>query len=192
MFERSESTIRKDRGFRDAATGDFLSFSELKQKSTAGSWTLSNDFGIGPRQTVAIVAQNSVSYPIALMAASHSGATVTTLPGEAKQQDLAYFFHEASVKLVFSDIAALTQVQEAAQSIGLPSTNIIVLETGQHGQGSLDDLISKGIRKRQQSTTPTTDPASCAFLAFTSGTTSKPKAVSRCSFSNGSMTRTLS
>lgn len=127
---------------------------------------------------MAIVAHNSVSYPVALMAVGRLGATVTALPAEAKHEDLAYFFQESLAEVFFADSGALAEVQKAAQSMGLPASSAILLDGRQDGILSLKHLIQQGKVSKMVVSPAASRKSSCAFLAFTSGTTSRPKAVS--------------
>lgn len=170
------------RGFRDSTTGAFLSHKDLKSIATSTSTLLSRDYDLKPGQTVAIVSRNLLWYPAAMLAASRLGAVVTTLPAEAKKDDLVYFFRNSGAVLVFSDDTALDQVKAACQVVGLSTDRVIRLEGLRSEDSTFQALIH-----RAESLDPATHaepwaPSShgdspCAFLVFSSGTTGKPKAV---------------
>ncbi|KAI8649664.1 hypothetical protein NCS55_01467000 [Fusarium keratoplasticum] len=170
------------RGFRDSTTGAFLSYRDLKSIATSTSTLLSRDYDLKPAQTVAIVSRNLFWYPAAMLSASRLGAVVTTLPAEAKKDDLVHFFRNSRAVLIFSDDTALDQVKAACQVVGLSTNKVIRLE----GLRS-EDSTFQALLHRAEALDPATYarpwvPSShgdspCAFLSFSSGTTGKPKAV---------------
>ncbi|UPL03165.1 hypothetical protein LCI18_014099 [Fusarium solani-melongenae] len=170
------------RGFRDSTTGAFLSYKDLKSVATSTSTLLSRDYDLKPGQTVAIVSRNLFWYPAAMLSASRLGAVVTTLPAEAKKDDLVHFFRSSRAVLIFSDDTALDQVKAACQVVGLSTKKVIRLE----GLRS-EDSTFQALLHRAETLNPATyarpwvpsnhDDSPCAFLSFSSGTTGKPKAV---------------
>lgn len=106
------------------------------------------------------------------MAASRLGAIVTLLPSEAKEADLAYYFRESGTRLVFSDDEALGQVREACKSVQLHESRILPLT-----KAGIGHLVGRGHMKVKAWSPTDRASSTCAFLAFTSGTTGKPKAV---------------
>lgn len=172
--------LSHDHGFRDASTGEFVSHSALKDAATAASYMLHHQYRLKPQETVAIVSRNALDYPIAVMAASRLGAVVTALSPEAREEDLVYFFQQSSTVLVFADVDAWERVHSAAKSTSLDESRIIPIgEAGGRSLPTLQRLIGRaGSVQPVKAWKPSAKSNSiCAFLAFTSGTTGRPKAV---------------
>jgi 4-coumarate--CoA ligase len=67
---RPESEVR---GFRDGASGQFISYYTLKGLSRAGSVGLQKQHQLRPGDAVCIFGLNSIWYPVALFSALHAG-----------------------------------------------------------------------------------------------------------------------
>ncbi|KAF4468992.1 phenylacetyl- ligase [Fusarium albosuccineum] len=170
------------RGFRDSTTGAFLSYKDLKSVTTSVSTLLSREYDLKSGQAVAIVSRNLLWYPAAMLSASRLGAVVTTLPAEAKKDDLVYFFRNSRAIMVFSDDTALDQVKAACQEIGLSANKVIRLEGLRSEDNTFQALLQQAETLDPANYTQSWAPDSqedspCGFLSFSSGTTGKPKAV---------------
>lgn len=184
MFNQTTS-LPTDRGFYDADTGNLLSLADLRRQSTFVSEGLTLLHAISPHQTVAIVARNCITYPLALLSASRIGAAVTCLPNEAQPDDLAYYFKASNTVFVFADATTVDRVKQACESVGIRGDKVVRLDDGAGDREAMTigDLAAEGkqMEVEGQSVVPWTPekPADqiCGFLNFSSGTTGRPKAV---------------
>ncbi|KAF5566247.1 phenylacetyl ligase [Fusarium napiforme] len=178
----ADPALSQTRGFHDSATGEFLSFHDLKSIAIVVSTILYQEYDVRPGQKIAIIGQNSIWYPVAMLAASRLGAVVTLLPPGSMKNDLVYFLITSKTTLVFTDEDAMGEVTAACNAIGIPSKNVLRLDGPDNQANSLHDL-----RQRGESLYPSSyseswgpkynEPSPCAFLSWSSGTTGKPKAV---------------
>lgn len=179
----ADQTLSQTRGFHDSATGEFLSYHDLKHIATTVSTILYQEYDVRPRQKIAIIGQNSIWYPVAMLAASRLGAVVTLLPPGSMKDDLIYFLGTSKTALVFTDTSAADEVKAACKSLGLSPRKLLRLDGSKGEENSLQNLRQRGESLYPSSYTTSWEPrytekSPCAFLSWSSGTTGKPKAVS--------------
>ncbi|ENH74872.1 4-coumarate--CoA ligase-like 5 [Fusarium oxysporum f. sp. cubense race 1] len=177
-----EPPLSQTRGFHDSATGEFLSFHDLKSIATIVSTILHREYDVRPGQKIAIIGQNSIWYPVAMLAASRLGAVVTLLPPGSMRDDLMYFLGTSKTALVFTDEGTVDEVTAACKAIGLSAKNILRFDGSKDETNSLQNLRQRGESLYPSSYTKSWEPkyneaSPCAFLSWSSGTTGKPKAV---------------
>src|ERR1700744_1983788 len=85
LFESKHSVLHgrppaEVRGFRDGVTGQFISYSELRDLSTAACIALSRQYRLQPGQTVCILGLNSIWYPVALFSILRAGVYLSSGP----------------------------------------------------------------------------------------------------------------
>ncbi|RKL19142.1 hypothetical protein BFJ68_g3417 [Fusarium oxysporum] len=180
----ADPALSQTRGFHDSATGEFLSFHDLKSIATIVSTILHREYDVRPGQKIAIIGQNSIWYPVAMLAASRLGAVVTLLPPGSMRDDLMYFLGTSKTALVFTDEGAVDEVTAACKAIGLSAKNILRFDGSKDETNSLQNLRKRGESFYPSSYTKSWEPkyneaSPCAFLSWSSGTTGKPKAVSQ-------------
>ncbi|CVL03459.1 hypothetical protein FPRO04_09749 [Fusarium proliferatum] len=178
----ADQALSQTHGFHDSATGEFLSYHDLKHIATTVSTILYQEYDVRPGQKIAIIGQNSIWYPVAMLAASRLGAVVTLLPPGSMKDDLIYFLGTSKTALVFPDTGAADEVKAACKSIGLSPRNILRLDGSKGEENSLQNLRQRGESLYPSSYTTSWEPrytekSPCAFLSWSSGTTGKPKAV---------------
>ncbi|KAG5808559.1 hypothetical protein H9Q74_002516 [Fusarium xylarioides] len=178
----ADPALSPTRGFHDSATGEFLSFYDLKSIAIIVSTILYQEYDVRPGQKIAIIGQNSIWYPVAMLAASRLGAVVTLLPPGSSKDDLMYLLGTSKTVLVFTDEAAVGEVTAACKAIGLSAKNILRLDGSKDDTNSLQSLRQRGDFLYPSSYAKSWEPkynekSPCAFLSWSSGTTGKPKAV---------------
>ncbi|EGU81589.1 hypothetical protein FOPG_09185 [Fusarium oxysporum f. sp. conglutinans race 2 54008] len=178
----ADPALSQTRGFHDSATGEFLSFHDLKSIATIVSTILHREYDVRPGQKIAIIGQNSIWYPVAMLAASRLGAVVTLLPPGSMRDDLMYFLGTSKTALVFTDEGTVDEVTAACKAIGLSAKNILRFDGSKDETNSLQNLRQRGESLYPSSYTKSWEPkyyeaSPCAFLSWSSGTTGKPKAV---------------
>lgn len=174
------------RGFRDAATDSYVSFQTIKEQAIHCASALAVVYGLKAQEKVAVLAQNSISYTVAVFAAERLGATVTALPSMAMSQDIAHYLAASGARIVFYDQSTAAEVASAWKGFGAPPYTLVSLDgmVDDSTAPSLHRLVLEGSLLDEKAQTPAwTVPQGqsnknvCAFLAFSSGTTGKPKAV---------------
>ncbi|KAH7194687.1 hypothetical protein DER44DRAFT_903308 [Fusarium oxysporum] len=178
----ADPALSQTRGFHDSATSEFLSFHDLKSIATIVSTILHREYDVRPGQKIAIIGQNSIWYPVAMLAASRLGAVVTLLPPGSMRDDLMYFLGTSKTALVFTDEGTVDEVTAACKAIGLSAKNILRFDGSKDEINSLQNLRQRGESLYPSSYTKSWEPkyyeaSPCAFLSWSSGTTGKPKAV---------------
>ncbi|KAK2689096.1 hypothetical protein V3481_006242 [Fusarium oxysporum f. sp. vasinfectum] len=178
----ADPALSQTRGFHDSATGEFLSFHDLKSIATIVSTILHREYDVRPGHKIAIIGQNSIWYPVAMLAASRLGAIVTLLPPGSMRDDLMYFLGTSKTALVFTDEGTVDEVTAACKAIGLSAKNILRFDGSKDETNSLQNLRQRGESLYPSSYTKSWEPkyyeaSPCAFLSWSSGTTGKPKAV---------------
>jgi len=125
--------------------------------------------GVGPGDRVAIFAHNGMDYLLALFGIWRIGA-ISALVNVQFAHELDYYYadHTPSVVIYTHDMAAA--VRRAAQSCG-SVRHLVCMDGPQDGALSLPELLAARLQ-------PPPDPgqeSAIAHLAYTSGTTGKPK-----------------
>ncbi|CAK7228512.1 hypothetical protein SBRCBS47491_006929 [Sporothrix bragantina] len=188
FFERTDSSgatiiSRNRNGFRDAVTNKHTSYQEIKTRAIHCSSALAASHNLQPQQTVAVIAQNSVNYAVATFAAGRLGATVSALASQALSQDIAHYLEASSARIVFYDRSTEQEVIKSWKGPGAPPYTVISLDSAPGaGKLSLNQLIEDGASLTNQAPVwqlprGQSNKNVCAFLAFSSGTTGKPKAI---------------
>lgn len=140
----------------DASTGERLDYRALARAVSAGA-DLLRGRGVGPGDTVALIAHNEPYYAVALHAALHAGATVmTTSPLQTPEE-----IHRR---------LAVTRSRLLIADDGVPGRNVPLVR--------LRDLRAAAARPGHDATPPApVAPDSTALLLFSSGTTGSAKPV---------------
>lgn len=94
---------------------------------------------------------------------------------------MAYALKVAKTRILLTLPSSLTVALAAAEAVGLPKRNVLLLEGKVKGFTSIQDLIEDGLKlpctKPYQIPHGSTNKEICGYLNFSSGTTGLPKAV---------------
>ncbi|KIW82269.1 hypothetical protein Z517_05296 [Fonsecaea pedrosoi CBS 271.37] len=180
LFETSHTPpgVKPTGGFRDASTDQFLSFDDIRRLATRFSTILYHKYGLRAGDGVCVFASNTIWYPIAMFAAVRLGVVFTGSSPEYGAEEAGYIMKASRAKLVFADQGSLKAVSQV-----FDKERIVLLEPA-HASGPLP-TVKRLLDEVDSARTPTpfTLPAGktngqvCAYLSFTSGTTSRPKGV---------------
>ncbi|KFH42173.1 4-coumarate--CoA ligase-like protein [Hapsidospora chrysogenum ATCC 11550] len=205
LFEPPHSKLdRHDatQGYTNVATGEHISYTDLKQLTTYLSTALSDECGLGQGESLIIYARNSVWYPVAMLSAVRIGAVGCGVSPEYTADELAHAIRVSRASMILTTADNLDRAHQAASKVGVPRSSVILLEEEEEEEDddgdapaagkrtqSLQDLIRQAkARGEARQIKPYRIPSSgeahvvtnhdvCAYLGFSSGTTGMPKAV---------------
>ncbi len=129
--------------------------------------------GVGPGSAVAINLPNCPEYAAAFHGIVHAGAATTPVNPAYIAPEIARQLRETRARFIITNTALLPTVQKAAESVGMPPANVIVIGGGE-GHTDWWELVTCPRNPPHLQF----DPARhIACLPFSSGTSGLPKAV---------------
>ena len=134
-------------------------------------------------QTILLFSQNTIWYPITMLAAIRAGGKVCGASPAYGVEEMAFALKVAQAKFLFTVPSSIEVAVTAAKEAGIPQSNIFLLEGTMTGYTTVQDLIKIGRSYGSNQTIPASIPKHltngqvCGFLCFTSGTSGLPKAV---------------
>jgi long-chain acyl-CoA synthetase len=157
-----------------------ISFDSMLQQVRSIAYRLSQE-GIGFGDRVTIIGENHPNWAIAYLGILYHGSVVTPLDPAATVSTLATFVSDSEARLAFVSLNSLSKFRDACAEMrrNIP---IVLLQPLQSPAelsecGSFDDWASTAIPPEFLKTPPPAGPEDLALLMYTSGTTSRPKAV---------------
>jgi 4-coumarate--CoA ligase len=166
------------------ATKERLTFHDVKRKAEILSTILICRYGLQPDQTVTIFSGNSIWYPVGVWATIRAGGRVNGASPGYNVAETEHALRTASTKILLTLPGSLEVAREAAARVGIPESNIMLLEGEAQGVASMQRLIAEAEHDVSFQIKPTWRiPAGknnkdvCGYLNFSSGTTGLPKAV---------------
>ena len=165
----------------NAITKERLDFVAVKEKATNLSNALVRKYGLKPGDTVSLFSTNTIWYPVAMWATVRAGGRVNGASPAYNADEMVYALKTASTRFLFTLPGSLDVALTAADAVGLPRSNVFLLEGQRDGFLNISDLVNVGCQYRADP--PFRIPAGqtnkevCGFLNFSSGTTGLPKAV---------------
>jgi hypothetical protein len=189
LFEsKAHSTILRQplsklAGYTNAITKERRNYAEVKECATHISTALVKKYGMKPGETVLLFSQNTIWYPITMLAAIRAGGKVCGASPAYGPEEMSFALKVAQAKFLFTVPSSIEVASKAAREAGIPQSNIFLLEGTVAGYTTVQDLIKVGQSYGTNYSTPYSIPAGqshtniCGFLCFTSGTSGLPKAV---------------
>jgi acyl-CoA synthetase (AMP-forming)/AMP-acid ligase II len=129
--------------------------------------------GVGVGDAVGLLCPNVPAFATVFHGILRAGATATTINALYTADEILNQLRDASAFWLITVSALLPQAQAAADELGLPADQLIVLD-GAEGHPSLRDLLAEGHHAPVISFDPATH---VAVLPYSSGTTGRPKGV---------------
>ncbi len=153
-----------------------LSFGDWNNKSTALARGLL-DLGFKRGDNIAILAQNSIYWPIVQLAVAKAGMVLVPLNTYYKLEDLTYALVNSRARAIFFTPAFRTNkyldlIREAAKQSEDLRSKVVIGGRAEECLG-LDDLIAEGAAS--STVLPTIEGEDDAAIIYTSGTTGFPK-----------------
>lgn len=151
----------------------YAQLDDMSRRIAAGLQTM----GIGPRDVVSVMMTNSAEFLAVVYGVLRAGATYSGIPITYGSHEVAAMTRRSGAKaLIVSHVHAGRNVLASSIPADLPTDNsieIVVCGPAVCGTTSLETLMHSAAAFIPVPA----DPLSIAQLAFTSGTTSEPKAV---------------
>ena len=158
-----------------------LSHEQLFQQSSAFQEKLAA-IGIAPEDAVAFALSNSLELVISFLAVSFQGAICAPLNPEYKQAEFEFYIEDLKPAILLVPRGASKAHGEAIRAA---SGHCAIAEIFWNGDEVVLDIFhSNGLHKQKATEIATANTEHISLILHTSGTTGRPKAVSRCSLSS--------
>jgi long-chain acyl-CoA synthetase len=143
-----------------------LSFSQLDARMSQVAAALQRD-GVGPGDTIAICALNSIEYATVFLGALRAGVAVAPLAPSASAESLLTMLTDASARLLFVDSQSARHLEPISAQLQCP-----VLRLEQTTASGLSEWLSDAMPE------PVAIQPEWAFnVIYSSGTTGEPKGI---------------
>ncbi|NMN99022.1 AMP-binding protein [Antrihabitans stalactiti] len=149
-----------------------LTYGELRTRADAFAGAIAAR-GISAGDVVALQVPNSPAFVVAFFGILRAGATVTTINSLYSPAEIAKQLADAKAKTYITVALLLPGALAAAEVVGIPAREIIVVD-GTDGHPSLADLLGQGLPAPEVKVDPAT---ALAVLPYSSGTTGAAKGV---------------
>ena len=172
------AAIAEHRPDKDAFVfpGAALSFGDWNKKSTALARALL-DLGFAPGDNIALIAQNSIHWPVVQLAVAKAGLVLVPLNTYYKLEELTYALVHSQARAVFFTPAFRTNkyldlIREGAKRSKDLRSKIVIGGRAEECL-SIEDLIAEGTAS--STALPSIQGEDDAAIIYTSGTTGFPK-----------------
>jgi fatty-acyl-CoA synthase/long-chain acyl-CoA synthetase len=130
--------------------------------------------GYKPGDRIAVTMSNRIECPMAILGVMKSGATFTGLNPMMAEADMGYILQDAGIKMVFVDETAVEKIVQLRSQCPSLKHVVVVGEAAPQGCMSWDKFTSG---QPENDPVPNAGPDDEFNIAYTGGTTGKPKGV---------------
>lgn len=163
-----------------AESGETVTYAELEARANRGANAL-RALGLGTGDTVAMACDNRPEYFDIFWAAQRAGLTLVPMSTRLKTDEIAYIVEDSGAKaLLISEYMTQTALDLADARAALPGLQHIL------AIGRIAGLPGWGELCAAQPPTPIADEANGNRMAYSSGTTGRPKGIRNAAPSAGS------
>ena len=154
-----------------AGTGETVTYAELEARANRCAHAL-RSLGVAIGDTVAVVCDNRPEFFDLFWGTQRSGVTMVPVSTRLKCDEIAYIVEDSGAKvLLISEYLTETAQELADARATMPGLQHIF------AFGAIDGLPSWGELSAKQPDTPVADEANGARMAYSSGTTGRPKGI---------------
>ncbi|KAF5540170.1 4-coumarate ligase [Fusarium mexicanum] len=158
---------------------DGLSKEQLEERVKRLAGGLRRTIGLQENDVVLAFAENSIWYPVIILAAICAGGVFTGANPLYTSMELTRHLRTSGAKCIFTDRQRLDTAVQAANTVGLPKTSIVIVdqsnETKPCGYHGIHDLLDVAFSWEVIHDAEVLADKT-AVLNFSSGTTGNPKA----------------
>ncbi|AZM56081.1 2-aminobenzoate-CoA ligase [Streptomyces sp. WAC 01529] len=166
LLDRTVERLGAARPAFHSASGETWTYGVLRGHVDRIAHVLSADLGVRPGQRVLLRGPTTPWLAACWLAVMKAGAVAVTVLAQQRAQELATMCEIAEVRHALCDIRSVDDLIKA----GVPGLSI----TTYGGEGP-DDLLARAARRPERYEAVDTAADDVALIAFTSGTTGRPK-----------------
>lgn len=172
LFGNIEPADLDKTAFVEGASGTVTTYASLIAQINGVAGALAAR-GLAVGDVVALHSPNVPAFGSVFHGILRAGGVATTINALYTAEDIAKQLTDSKATFLFTVSPLLPQAEAAADEVGIPAENVIVLD-GAEGHLSLRDLLGEGATPPEVSFDPATQ---LAVLPYSSGTTGRPKGV---------------
>ncbi|MEW2387089.1 AMP-binding protein [Streptomyces venezuelae] len=166
LLDRTTERFGAERPAFHAASGETWTYGALRQHVDRIAHALTAELDVRPGQRVLLRGPTTPWLAACWLAVMKAGAVAVTVLAQQRAQELATMCEIAEVRHALCDVRSVDDLIKA----GVPGLNV----TTYGGEGP-DDLLARAARQPDRYEAVDTAADDVALIAFTSGTTGRPK-----------------
>ncbi|MEU1330726.1 AMP-binding protein [Streptomyces sp. NPDC005865] len=166
LLDRSLRRFGAERPAFHAASGETWTYGQLRRHVDRVAHVLSDELGVRPGERVLLRGATTPWLAACWLAVMKAGAVAVTVLAQQRAQELATMCEIAEVRHALCDIRVVDDLIKA----GVPGLSVTT-----YGGGGPDDLLVRAARSPDRYEAVDTAADDVALIAFTSGTTGRPK-----------------